>query len=155
MAKLTGWKTIGAEIADGQIVSLLSAFTKEREPFSGTMRDPKGIYVGTNKEFCLDYYTGLFDEEEVNATEILLKVELDSKDLVEKDMTERWRWPCGTEAVARKVQVVAWAETSKLMDARAAGREITDDMLTPLRQAGMPAPVAVDGLARSESKTLT
>ena len=39
--------------------------------------DPNGIYLGTSKKFCLDYYTGLTDDQD-----ILLTYSFGEKDLI-------------------------------------------------------------------------
>ena len=92
---------------NGKPYALKSEYTKEQIPFTPILQDPRGFHVGTSKYFCLDYYSGMLNEDDP-ASEILLKLEIQIRDLQTPEMLERWSWPCPTEAIVKKAKILAW-----------------------------------------------
>jgi hypothetical protein len=62
-----------------------------------------GVYVGTRRKFCEQYYTGMFDPE-VDECELLLHLRVDPRKLTEQQR-DAWTWKCGTEAQVRAPRV--------------------------------------------------
>ena len=105
-SRLPAWRVAVAHVRDGVITHLESAFTMEVQPFHPTkpLRDPRGFHVGTTRNFCLDYYTGMIAPEE-GRKEVLFELEVQPRHLQKADMAERWEWPCGTEAVVTEATI--------------------------------------------------
>jgi len=70
-----GWKIVGFD--NGQAFSLYDPAIKISTKVGETITMPKGIYLGTSEQFCLDYYSGMTDGEE-----LLLKYSYSTEDLI-------------------------------------------------------------------------
>ena len=66
-SRLPAWRVVVGHVKDGEITHIESVYTREVIPFQqylGVIRDPRGFHVGTTRNFCLDYYTGMIEPEE-------------------------------------------------------------------------------------------
>lgn len=105
-SKLSAWRVVVGHVRGQEITHIESAFTQEVIPFHPTkvLQDPRGFHVGTTRNFCLDFYTGMIEPEE-GRKEVLFELEVQPQHLQRPDMVERWEWPCGTEAVVTEATI--------------------------------------------------
>jgi hypothetical protein len=111
---LKAWRITLAQLENGTIKGFLSVYSNEViTPNPGpnglvgaTIQAPKGFHIGTTKDFVLDYYQGMSDPAP-DKIEVLLELEVNQNDLQSPEMTERWDWPCGTEAITSQAKIVS------------------------------------------------
>jgi len=80
-----GYKAVGYHASTGQAYSLYGGRSSVINITVGNVeRDPRGFYLGSTKKFCMDYYSGLTDDDE-----LLLTYEFGPEDLMEgEDIVE-------------------------------------------------------------------
>ena len=104
---LIGWRICAAVVVAGKITHLMSLCTLKWTPYEPVIQDPQGFYVGTTRDFCTDYYSGLFDPAGC-VCEVLLKLAIKPEDLQSDEMPIRWKWSTGAEAVAVQATVLEY-----------------------------------------------
>jgi hypothetical protein len=96
------------EIHNGILTRIGSGYTKEWSAFEMELCDLRGFHVGTTREFCTDYYSGLVDETDT-IKNVLLTLSVKPGNIL-PDHLERFRggWACGAEAIVYSAQVICW-----------------------------------------------
>lgn len=92
--QLIGWKIVtGKRMKNTAGWLIRSLYPNGDDPCfiaTGIALPRAGVYVGTNKQFCLDYYTGLV---ELNDGEFELMLKLDCTGLTTR-LEDEERWEC-------------------------------------------------------------
>lgn len=94
-----GYKIISYDGKD--FYSLYDRHMKYNVQIGSIVNDAKGIYLGTSRNFAIDYYGGSTD-----VTDVLLTYEFADRDIIKGDPNDKDLMTGGTEMVVKRAKLI-------------------------------------------------